>query len=108
MQQPEMQAQQALTWARDHVFERAAVQDARAILETALARSMGESTYTSIRQEFQRRINTGEFQELSQIGARRQYTTRVMAGMEHEIVGRVLEGNRRDYSDPMLVSPQVR
>jgi conjugative relaxase-like TrwC/TraI family protein len=108
MQEVKAQAQSAVTWARDHVFERSAVQDSRAILETALARGMGETTYTSIRQEFQRRINTGEFQELSQIGARRQYTTRVMAGMEREIVARMLEGNRRDYGDPMLVSPQVR
>jgi ATP-dependent exoDNAse (exonuclease V) alpha subunit len=108
MQQPEMQAQQAVTWARDHVFERSAVQDRRAILETALARSMGETTYSNIQQEFQHRINTGEFQELSQVGARRQYTTRAMAGMEREIVDRMLEGNRRDYSDPMLVSPPIR
>jgi conjugative relaxase-like TrwC/TraI family protein len=108
MQDGKAQAQSAVTWARDHVFERSAVQDDRAILETALARGMGETTYTSIRQEFQRRINTGEFQELSQTGARRQYTTRVMVGMEREIVGRMLEGNRRYYSDPMLVSPQVR
>jgi ATP-dependent exoDNAse (exonuclease V) alpha subunit len=107
-QEVKAQAQSAVTWARDHVFERSAVQDGRAILETALARNMGETTYTSVRQEFQRRINTGEFQELSQIGARRQYTTRLMAGMEREIVGRMLEGNRRDYSDPMLVSPHVR
>src|SRR5215469_5742567 len=69
---------------------------------------MGETTYTSIQQEFQRRINIGEFQELSQIGAHRQYTTRVMAGMEREIVGRMLEGNQRYYGDPMLVSPQMR
>jgi hypothetical protein len=102
------QAQSAVTWARDHVFERSAVQDSRAILETALARSMGETTYTSIWQEFQRRVNTGEFQEVVQIGARRQYTTRVMAGMEREIVDRMLEGNRRDYGDPMLVSPPIR
>lgn len=108
MQEVRAQAQSAVTWARDHVFERSAVQDGRAILEAALARSMGETTYTSIQQEFQRRINTGEFQELSQTGARRQYTTRVMAGMEREIVARMLEGNRRDYGDPMLVSPQVR
>ncbi|MGE5056840.1 MAG: MobF family relaxase [Acidobacteriota bacterium] len=102
------QAQNAVTWARDHVFERSAVQDGRAILETALARSMGESTYPSIRQEFQRRVNTGEFQELVQIGARKQYTTRVMAGMEREVVDRMIEGNKRDYSDPMLVSPPLR
>jgi ATP-dependent exoDNAse (exonuclease V) alpha subunit len=31
-----------------------------------------------------------------------------MAGMEREIVDRMLEGNRRDYSDPMLVSPPIR
>jgi conjugative relaxase-like TrwC/TraI family protein len=108
MQQVEAQAQSAVTWARDHVFERSAMQDRRAILETALARSMGETTYSNIQQEFQRRITTGEFQELSQIGARRQYTTRAMAGMEREIVDRMLEGNRRDYSDPMLVSPPIR
>jgi flagellar biosynthesis GTPase FlhF len=69
---------------------------------------MGESTYSSIRQEFHRRIKTGEFQELSQIGARKLYTTRVMAGMEREIIARMLEGNRRGYSDPMLVSPHLR
>ena len=108
MQEVKGQAQSAMTWARDHVFERSAVQDGRAILEAALARSMGESTYSSIQQEFQHRINTGEFQELSQIGAGTQYTTRVMAGMEREIVARMLEGNRRDYGDPMLVSPRVR
>lgn len=108
MQEAQAQAQIAVTWARDHVFERSAVQDGRAILETALARGMGETTYTNIQQEFQRRINTGEFQKLSQTGARRQYTTRVMARMEHEIVHRMLEGNKRDYSDPMLVSPPVR
>ena len=108
MQEVKAQAQSAVTWARDHVFERSAVQDGRAILETALARSMGETAYTNIRKEFQRRIDTGEFQEISDFRAGKQYTTRVMAGMEREIVGRMLEGNRRDYSDPMLVSPPIR
>jgi hypothetical protein len=45
MRQPEMHAQLAVTWARDHVFERSAVQDHRAILETALARGMGETSF---------------------------------------------------------------
>jgi hypothetical protein len=48
-------------WARDHVFERTAVQDRRVILETALVRGMGETTYARIRQEFERRIETGEW-----------------------------------------------
>jgi ATP-dependent exoDNAse (exonuclease V) alpha subunit len=103
-----VQAQQAVTWARDHVFERSAVQDRRAILETALVRGMGETTYTQIRQEFERRIGAGEFREVSHVGAGRQYTTAAMVRMEREIVARMQEGNRRDYGDPMLVSPQVR
>ena len=37
-------AQRAVTWARDHVFERSAVHDRRAILESALARGMGETS----------------------------------------------------------------
>ncbi len=108
MPEPEVQAKRAVTWARDHVFERSAVQDRRAILETALVRGMGETTYAQVRQEFERRIEAGEFREVSHVGAGRQYTTAVMVRMEREIVGRMQEGNRRDYSDPMLVSPQVR
>ena len=108
MQDPEMQAQRAVTWARNHVFERSAVQDRRAILETALVRSMGETTHARIRQEFERRIKTGEFRQVSHVGVGQQYTTAAMERMEREIVGRMQEGNRRDYSDPMLVSPHVR
>ena len=108
MQEPTIQAQRAVTWARDHIFERSAVHDCRAILETALARGMGETPYNNIRQEFERRIEAGEFREVSQVGSGRQYTTTAMIGMEREIVARMLEGNQRDYSDPMLVSPQVR
>jgi conjugative relaxase-like TrwC/TraI family protein len=108
MPEPEMQAQRAMSWARDHVFERSAVQDCRAILEAALVRGMGEPTYARIRQEFERRIEAGEFREVPHVGAGRQYTTAVMVRMERVIVGRMQEGNRRDYSDPMLVSPQVR
>ena len=108
MQEPTIQAQRAVTWARDHIFERSAVHDCRAILETALARGMGETPYNKIRQEFERRIEAGEFREVSHVGSGRQYTTTAMIGMEREIVARMLEGNQRDYSDPMLVSPQVR
>jgi conjugative relaxase-like TrwC/TraI family protein len=108
IREPEMQAQRAVTWARDHVFERSAVQDRRAILEAALARGMGDTTYASVRQDFERRIKTGEFREVVQSGATQQFTTTAMVRMEREIVARMQDGNRRDYGDPMLVSPQVR
>src|SRR5580658_6284343 len=108
MRDPEVEAQRAVTWARDHVFERSAVEDHRAILETALGRGIGDTTYAQIRWEFERRIEAGEFREVSHVGAGRQYTTTAMVHMEREIIGRMQEGNRRDYSDPLLVSPQVR
>ena len=103
-----MQAQRAVTWARDHVFERSAVQDRRAIIETALVRGMGETTYAGIRREFERRIEAGEFREVLHVGASKRYTTTAMVRMEREIIGRMQGGNRRDYSDPMLVSPHIR
>jgi conjugative relaxase-like TrwC/TraI family protein len=106
--EPEIGAQRAVTWARDHVFERSAVHDRRAILESALARGMGETTYASIRQEFERRVRTGEFREVAHNGASPQFTTTDMIRMEREIIAKMQEGNRRVSSDPVLVSPQVR
>lgn len=108
VRQPEIGAQRAVTWARDHVFERSAVQDRRAILESALARGMGETTYAGIRQEFERRVRAGEFREIAQNGASQHFTTTGMIRMEREIIARMQEGNRRGYEDPLLVSPQVR
>jgi conjugative relaxase-like TrwC/TraI family protein len=106
--EPEISAQGAVTWARDHIFERSAVHDRRAILESALARGMGETTYASIRQEFERRVRTGEFRKVAHNGAGQHFTTTGMIRMEREILLRMQEGNRRGYDDHMLVSPQVR
>ncbi len=108
IREPETNAQRAVTWARDHVFERSAVQGRRAILETALARGMGETTYAAIQREFEHRTRTGEFREVTHNGIDRQFTTAAMIRMEREIIARMQEGNQRSYSDPMLVSPQLR
>ena len=35
--------QQSVTYSRNHVFERSAVQDERAILQAAMDRSMGQA-----------------------------------------------------------------
>jgi conjugative relaxase-like TrwC/TraI family protein len=108
IREPEIQAQRAVTWARDHLYERGAVQDRRAVLGAALERGMGGTTYAGIRQEFERRVESGEFREVSHVGSGHQYTTAAMVGMEREIVARMEEGNRRGYNDLTLVSPQVR
>jgi conjugative relaxase-like TrwC/TraI family protein len=101
-------AQQAVTYARDHLFERSAVLDRRDILEAALNRGMGETTYARIRQEFAQRAARGEFRTVGHGGGGQQYTTAAMLRMESDIVTRMQQGNQRGMSDPMLVSPQIR
>ncbi len=103
--EPDRIAQQAVTYARDHLFERSAVLDRRELLEAALSRGMGETTYAHIQQEFAQRAARGEFRT---VGAGQQYTTAAMLRMEREIVARMQEGNQRGMNDPMLVSPQIR
>jgi conjugative relaxase-like TrwC/TraI family protein len=106
--EPDRIAQQAVTYARDHLFERSAVLDRRDLLEAALNRGMGETTYAHVRQEFSQRAARGEFRTVDHAGAGQQYTTAAMLRMEREIVARMQEGNQRGMSDPMLVSPQIR
>jgi conjugative relaxase-like TrwC/TraI family protein len=107
---PEKTAQQAVTYARNHVFERSAVQDERAILQSMLDRGMGQLGYSEARVEFTRRVASGEFQVVSHAEGRAapQYTTAEMVRMEEKIIERMQAGNHRDYRDPMLVSPQLR
>src|SRR5665213_663900 len=108
--QPEKTAQQSVTYSRNHVFERSAVQDERAILQAAIDRSMGQASYSQVRQEFEQRVARGEFREITRTDGRAAplYTTAEMMRMEREIVGHMQRGNQRSYSDPMLVSPQLR
>jgi conjugative relaxase-like TrwC/TraI family protein len=106
--EPEQAAQRAVTYARDHVFERSAVEDQRDILEAALNRGMGRTTVAQVRHEFERRVQTGEFIAVEHVGAGQHYTTATMLRMEREIIGHMQEGHRRDYNDPMLVPPHIR
>ena len=99
--QPEKTAQQAATYARDHVFERSAVQDERAILQSMLDRGMGQLSYGDARREFAHRVAAGEFRSLvhREGHAAPQYTTTEMVRMEKEIIGYMQAGSVRgiDY-----------
>ncbi len=105
---PAQTAQQAVTYARDHLFEKDAVQDRRALYETALNRGMGEITHGQVRQEFERRMQAGEFREAPASVRGPQITTAQMVRMEREIVGQMQQGNRRGYQDPMLMEGRER
>jgi conjugative relaxase-like TrwC/TraI family protein len=109
-QQPDKIVQQALTYSRNHVFERSAVQDERSILQAAMDRSMGEATYSQVRKEFEQRVMRGEFRLVERARGRAapQYTTAEMIRLEREIVGSVQVGNQQCYENSMLVSPALR
>ncbi|MGB9076714.1 MAG: MobF family relaxase [Terracidiphilus sp.] len=109
-QQPEKTAQQSATYARNHLFERSAVQDERAILQSMLDRGMGQLTYGDARREFAYRVAAGEFRSLGQREghAAPQYTTSEMVRMEREMIGYMQAGNERNYGHPMMISPPLR
>ena len=104
-------AQQAVTYARDHVFERAAVQDERAILQAALERSMGQTSANQIREEFERRAqDRSEFRTVEHApkSAGQQYTTAAMVRMEREIISRMQDGNFRLEQRPEINTKKDR
>jgi conjugative relaxase-like TrwC/TraI family protein len=105
---PERAAQMAVTYARDHLFERSAVESERSILATALDRSMGQASFAEVRREFDRRVQAGEFRAVDSRAKSPQYTTAAMLKMERETVAAMREGNRRGFADPMLARPATR
>ena len=110
IQNPDKTVQHSVTYSRNSVFERSAVQDERAILQAAIDRSMGQATYGQVRHEFEQRVLRGEFREVERAEGRAapQYTTAEMIRMEREIIDHMHRGNERGYDDPMLVSTSLR
>jgi conjugative relaxase-like TrwC/TraI family protein len=107
---PGKSAQVSVTYAREHLFERSAVESGRSILTAALDRGMGEANFSQVRQEFDRRAQTGEFRTV-QHGPKhegQQYTTAETLRMERETIGHMKDGNQRGFGDPMLIDGRTR
>ena len=104
-QVPETAARQGVTYARDHVFERTAVENERTILSAALDRSMGEATYSQVRQEFDRRVKTGEFRAVEHYSKHEgtQFTTAETLRMEKEILAHTRKHTGRTGPEGALV-----
>jgi len=103
---PEIAARQAVTYARDHLFEKSAVQDRRALYAIALQRGMGEVTYSQVREEVKRRFDSGEFRQAAASVRGPQITTAEMVRTEREIVGILQKSNEQPR--PMLINSQNR
>jgi conjugative relaxase-like TrwC/TraI family protein len=95
-------AKEAVTFAKESIYEREAVADERALLTQALRRSVGEATYTEIRSEFRTRREAGEFRSVQgdKYSSGRQFTTPEMIAAERANVRHVLDG--QDAVKPML------
>ena len=95
-------AQQAVTYAKEHSFEREAVSDERLLLRDALRRGMGDITYPEVRRNFDRRVTAGEFRsiEASKHATGRQFTTPEAIAMEHSAVKSVRFG--QDSTEPIM------
>jgi conjugative relaxase-like TrwC/TraI family protein len=107
---PGKSAQVSVTYAREHLFERSAVESGRSILTAALDRGMGEVNLSQIRQEFDRRAQAGEFLTV-QHGPKhegQQYTTAETLRMERETIGYMKDGNQGGLADSTLVDGRVR
>ena len=87
-------AKEAVTYARESLFEREAVADERLIMRDALRRGMGETTYAEVRSEFENRRGAGDFRSVEgpKYSSGRSFTTPETIAAEKANVRHVLEG----------------
>jgi conjugative relaxase-like TrwC/TraI family protein len=101
-------AKEAVTFARESIFEREAVADERTILRDALRRGMGEASYRDIRAEFDSRRAAGEFRSVQgmKYDSARSFTTPETIAAERVNIRYVLEG--RNAVEPMMTAERAR
>ena len=101
-------AREAVTFARDSIFEREAVADERTILRDALRRGMAETSYRDIRAEYDKRREVGEFRSVQGMkhDSARSFTTPETIAAERSNIRYVLEG--RNAIEPMMTAERAR
>lgn len=97
-------AHQAVTYARDRGFEREAVSDERLLMRDALRRGMGDLTYSQVRNNFDQRVDSGEFRSVaaSKHATGRQFTTPETMAMERSAVHSLRIG--QDSVEPIMTA----
>jgi conjugative relaxase-like TrwC/TraI family protein len=107
LQDGAQRAQEAVSYARERNFEREAVVDERDIMRDALRRGMGTLTFSEVRENFERRHDTGEFQtvEAHKHDTGRQFTTRETIAAEHATVALMQRG--QNAVEPIMTEKQA-
>jgi molybdopterin-guanine dinucleotide biosynthesis protein len=87
-------AKEAVTYARDSLFEREAVADERLIFRDALRRGMGETTYAEVRADFEARRQRGDLRsvEVAKYASGRSFTTPETIAAERANIAHVVAG----------------
>jgi conjugative relaxase-like TrwC/TraI family protein len=87
-------AKEAITYARDSLFEREAVADERLIFRDALRRGMGETTYAEVRADFEARRERGDLRpvEVAKYASGRSFTTPETIAAERANIVHVVAG----------------
>jgi conjugative relaxase-like TrwC/TraI family protein len=100
--EPNTKAKEAVTFARESIFEREAVADERKILRDAMRRGMGETTYKEIRSEFEARYAAGDLRvvDAPKHASGRRLTTPETIAAERANVEFMLGG--RNAVEPIL------
>jgi conjugative relaxase-like TrwC/TraI family protein len=101
-------AKEAVTFARERIFEREAVADERLILRDALRRGMGETTYRDIRTEFDQRREAGDFSFVrgTKHSSGHSFTTPDTIAAERANIRYVLDG--RNAVEPIMSAESAR
>ena len=87
-------AKEAMTYARDSLFEREAVADERLIFRDALRRGMGETTYAEVRADFEARRQRSDLRsvETAKYASGRSFTTPETIAAERANIAHVVAG----------------
>lgn len=95
-------AKEAVTYARNSLFEREAVADERLIFRDALRRGMGETTYAEVRADFEARRQRGDLRsvEVAKYASGRRFTTPETIAAERANIAHVVAG--RNAVQPIM------
>jgi conjugative relaxase-like TrwC/TraI family protein len=103
-----IRAKEAITYARDSLFEREAVAEERLIFRDALRRGMGETTYAEVRADFEARREHGELRsvEAAKYASGRSFTTPETIAAERANIAYVLAG--KNAVAPIMSAEQAQ
>jgi hypothetical protein len=94
--------QEAVTFSKSRNFEREAVTDERDLMRDALRRGMGDLKYGQVRERFEERVTSGEFQSVpgQKHETGRQFTTREAIAEELATIKQMQQGQLK--SEPIM------